>query len=86
MKQRALLTVSLNCVVLVALTGCSSSSTKTAQQRNIGMANPASVYCLAQKGRLDSVSTTLGVSSFCTLPNGERIEEWALFHRDHPQQ
>ncbi|MGL5394791.1 MAG: DUF333 domain-containing protein, partial [Shewanella sp.] len=21
----------------------------------------------------------------CTLPNGEQIEEWALFRRDHPQ-
>ncbi|MBT0729154.1 DUF333 domain-containing protein [Rosenbergiella nectarea subsp. apis] len=71
---------------MATLVGCSHSDSRPDTQRQIGMANPASVYCLSLKGQLDNVNTAQGVTSYCTLPSGERVEEWALFHRDHPQK
>lgn len=41
--------------------------------------NPASVYCQQQGGTLELVDTPQGQQGFCTLPSGERCEEWALF-------
>ncbi len=29
------------------------------------------------------VQTPEGTHSYCLLPDGERIEEWALYRRDH---
>lgn len=72
--------------VVATLAGCAQSDSHPDTQRQIGMANPASVYCLSQKGQLENVKTAQGVSGYCTLPSGERIEEWTLFRRDHPQK
>ena len=51
----------------------------------IGMPNPASAYCVSQGGKLEIVDEANGQVGYCTLPGGERIEEWALFRRDKPQ-
>lgn len=51
----------------------------------VGMPNPASAYCIAQGGTLEIVNEAAGQVGYCTLPGGERIEEWALFRRDNPQ-
>ncbi|NIE98496.1 DUF333 domain-containing protein [Pantoea sp. Acro-805] len=50
---------------------------------SIGMANPASVHCLKMGGKLDIVRGTDGDAGYCTLPGGERIEEWSLYRRDN---
>ncbi len=47
----------------------------------IGMANPASVYCQQKGGTLIPVQTAQGVSNNCKLPGGETIDEWALWRR-----
>ncbi|AWM80070.1 hypothetical protein DKL61_06710 [Gammaproteobacteria bacterium ESL0073] len=47
------------------------------------MANPASVYCEQIGGKLEIKNSTDGQYGMCTLPNGEQIEEWALYRRDH---
>jgi len=86
MRKNYLFT-SISGITLVAiLTGCAQSESESTSQRHIGMANPASVYCLSQKGQLDNVDTAKGVASYCTLPSGERVDEWVLFRRDHPQK
>jgi putative hemolysin len=36
-----------------------------------------------QGGRLDIVETAEGQVGFCTLPDGRRVEEWALFREAH---
>lgn len=51
----------------------------------VGMPNPASAYCVAQGGKLDIVEEAAGQVGYCTLPGGERVEEWELFRRAHPQ-
>ncbi|HCT8855336.1 DUF333 domain-containing protein [Enterobacter hormaechei] len=73
--KKAILTFS---VMLAA--GC---STQQDQRPVVGMANPASVYCVTQGGKLDIVKTDKGEVGYCTLPSGERIEEWALYRRDN---
>ncbi|WP_019105828.1 DUF333 domain-containing protein [Pantoea ananatis] len=65
------------------LSGCLSSpsprETSTSQ-----LANPASQHCLAVGGKIDSVKTAAGGEGYCTLPSGERIDEWALYRRNTP--
>ena len=43
------------------------------------IANPASVYCVQQGGKLEIVETKKGQIGICVLPNGRRIEEWKFF-------
>ncbi|HDJ1438519.1 TPA: DUF333 domain-containing protein [Serratia rubidaea] len=52
--------------------------------RAIGMANPADVYCVKIGGKLNPKENEHGQYATCTLPNGEEIESWQLFRRDHP--
>lgn len=85
---------------LLALTACSAPSdpsrspsmtphhSATPQHGappRIGMANPASQFCIQQGGTLRMVHTPRGEQGLCTLPNGHEIEEWELFRRHHPQ-
>mgnify|MGYP000856096760 FL=1 len=51
----------------------------------VGMANPASVYCLDKGGEQIPVQSPQGVRTECKLPGGEVIDEWDLYRRDHPQ-
>lgn len=55
------------------------------QQQRLAMRNPASVWCLQRGGELVQGSAPDNSTHYCLLPDGERIEQWALFHRDHPQ-
>ena len=73
------------------LTGCNSVMNphdKPSQPQitgSIGLANPASTYCINKGGKLviakDKEGNEFGV---CHLPDGTQIEEWALFRRDNP--
>nr|WP_154324985.1 DUF333 domain-containing protein [Pantoea sp. 201603H] len=67
-------------IAAITLTACASEAP---QKNPIGMANPASVYCEQQGGKLDMADTDTGTAGYCTLPSGEKVEEWALYHRDH---
>nr|WP_254772515.1 DUF333 domain-containing protein [Pantoea varia] len=49
------------------------------------MPNPASEWCVQRGGQLVKEASPSGNTLYCQLPSGERIEQWALFHRDHPQ-
>lgn len=52
----------------------------------VGMANPASAYCISLGGKLELRKDESGNQfGLCHLPDGTQIEEWALFRRDHPQ-
>ena len=71
-------------VAVMLLAACASRTESRAKPGPIGMANPASVYCAKLGGKLDIVKEKDGEVGYCTLPSGERVEEWALFRRDHP--
>jgi hypothetical protein len=50
-----------------------------------GIANPASVYCTEQGGKLEMREGTGGTAGYCHLPDGRVVEEWELYRTTHPQ-
>jgi putative hemolysin len=51
-----------------------------AEAQPVGMANPAAVFCLQKGGQLIPMQDEhQAVHTLCQLPDGRRIEEWALF-------
>lgn len=75
----------LAAIAILALAACSPTQEAPGPTAGVGLANPASVYCGEQGGRLVEVKTEAGVSNDCVLPGGERIDEWDLYRRDHKQ-
>ncbi|KOC87685.1 DUF333 domain-containing protein [Winslowiella iniecta] len=74
----------LSCLMaLTLLAGCTTQREAPPPPNSIRMANPASVYCQQKGGKSENIQTTQGVRSDCLLPGGERIDEWALYRRDH---
>ena len=49
----------------------------------IGMANPASVYCAEQGGKLEIRTGPGGESGWCHLPDGKVVEEWTFYRANH---
>lgn len=47
--------------------------------QNVGLANPASEFCIQSGGRLEIITSGAGESANCIFPSGEVCEEWALF-------
>lgn len=41
------------------------------------IANPASVYCINNGGKLDIQTTSAGQTGICEFPNGSQCEEWS---------
>lgn len=67
----------------LVLAGCANAKPDDAPKPpNIGMANPAAVYCQQKGGTSVPVQTPQGVRSDCKLPSGEVIDEWTLYRRD----
>ncbi|WP_025122537.1 MULTISPECIES: DUF333 domain-containing protein [unclassified Serratia (in: enterobacteria)] len=75
---------------VVLLQGCAMKTKDDAplppkvQSQTIGMANPADVYCNKLGGKLNPKQNAQGEYSTCTLPDGQEIDSWELFRRDHP--
>jgi len=65
--------------VVMSLAACSSTPNKDGMPPKIGMANPASKYCVEQGGQLEIRNETNGQVGYCKLPNGQVVEEWELF-------
>jgi len=75
-------------LMVLALSSLSACAAKEEKENTpmIGMANPASVHCVKLGGKLDIVKTEAGEVGYCTLPSGERVEEWTLFRRESSNQ
>jgi putative hemolysin len=43
------------------------------------LANPASVYCEEQGGRVEIVDEPNGQRGDCVFPDGRRVDEWELY-------
>lgn len=73
-------------LIAIIAASCSQGSdpndfkTPTTLGSAMGIANPASQYCVDQGGELELVDETAGQVGYCTLPDGTRIEEWELFN------
>ena len=74
-------------MIAVALTGvaaCGSDSEPSETTSPAGLANPASVFCVAQGGTLDIVDEAGGQVGYCNLPDGTRVDEWEYFRSQGP--
>ncbi|MBT3721243.1 DUF333 domain-containing protein [archaeon] len=56
---------------------CETDTSETVQ-----VANPASEYCIEQRGRLMIVDEEGGQAGYCNLPDGRTCEEWALYRSE----
>ncbi|WP_434657067.1 putative hemolysin [Chromobacterium violaceum] len=55
------------------------------QPKAVGMANPASVHCVKQGGKLLPQKDAAGNEyALCQLPDGRTVEEWTLFRSQQP--
>lgn len=71
--------------MLLLLSACSSVQPQQQSSETIGMANPASQYCIEQGGRSEIVKEAQGEIGYCHLKNGQKIEEWTLFRQNQAQ-
>ena len=56
------------------------SQPKPAEENNVAqIANPASVLCVKNGGKLDIADEASGQEYLCSFPNGQKCEEWAFF-------
>lgn len=75
----------------LALAACASqpatpgAEAQPQPQPRLGMANPASQFCMAQGGTLRIVTTPQGQHGLCRLPDGREVEEWAYFREMQPK-
>ena len=69
----------LSLAAATALAACSASEK---QESPIGMANPASEFCLKQGGKSEiKKDKDGGEYALCHLPNGMVVEEWEYFRQ-----
>jgi putative hemolysin len=70
-----------NLLMLILITGASACSPNIAKPTTIAnMANPASVFCEEQGGKLDMrQDASGGVAGVCVFPDGSECDEWAYF-------
>lgn len=61
---------------IFALAGCAAPSPS---ETSVGLANPASVYCAEQKGKLEIRRGPDGETGYCHLPDGRVVEEWEFY-------
>lgn len=68
------------------LTGCISVQMDL-DSAKIAKSNPASEFCLQQKGFLDFETDKQGKAvGMCHLPNGQVIEEWQYYRMKNPNR
>ena len=53
--------------------------TDTTDTTDVGLANPASAFCVEQGGTVEIVDEEGGQVGYCNLPDGTRVEEWEYF-------
>lgn len=70
-------------IVLSAAFALSACSTQHNEDKSIGMANPASVYCQEQGGKTTIKKDKNGDYGVCVFKNGKQIEEWQFYRQNH---
>jgi len=71
---------------IAVLAGCAAEPDEYEVKGYTSMANPASVYCVQQGGKLETVTENEERLTYCLLPNDERIEEWEYYRQNHKEQ
>ena len=50
----------------------------------VGLANPASVFCVESGGRSEIRSDSTGQTVVCVLPDGSEVDEWEYYRANAP--
>ncbi len=77
MKKTSLMMV---VAVTAVLAGCSTYDTEYTPA-----ANPASVYCVRQGGKLEAFTENGGRVTYCVFSDDERVEQWQFYRDNHEQ-
>ena len=73
----------------LGLAACAGNQTPAASAEQhdtapVGMANPASVYCVQQGGKSEIRKNQDGSEyGMCILPDGKEVEEWAYYRANN---
>ena len=75
-------------LIFIFIFGCNQQINQTQVELDsyANMNNPASEYCLLLGGQLAITKVGQGEIGICKLADGELIEEWLLYQRDHKHQ
>jgi putative hemolysin len=76
-KNNILILIILIAVVMGAIFFFGKSNSPKIE--NVGMANPASVFCKENGGQSQMQKDEKGEYANCIFPNGQKCEEWTLF-------
>ncbi|ETD85595.1 putative hemolysin [Rhodobacter capsulatus] len=68
-------------LLLLALAACTEATPPA--DKPVGMANPASVFCVEQGGEVLLNDMTPGGDATCKLPDGRKVGEWEYFNEHH---
>lgn len=58
---------------------CGSDDADEPTSSVVGLANPASEYCVEQGGEVEIVEGDDGQTGVCVLADGTRVDEWEYF-------
>jgi uncharacterized protein len=79
-----LVTLSMLVLASAGSAACGSDAEPSETTTDVGIANPAAVFCIEQGGTLEIVDEAGGQLAYCNLPDGTRIEEWEYWRSQHP--
>ena len=65
--------------VALAVVGVGCDDDAEPADTTVGIANPASVYCVEQGGEVEIVEEPDGQRGDCVFPDGRRVDEWELY-------
>ncbi|MCG9682219.1 DUF333 domain-containing protein [Vibrio sp. Isolate23] len=68
---------------IITLAGCAAEPDKYEVKGYTSIANPASVYCVQQGGKLETVSENEQRITYCVLSSEKRVEEWEYYRQNH---
>ncbi|RIV75629.1 putative hemolysin [Pelagerythrobacter aerophilus] len=70
----------------ILLCGCAAQPIDEEPAQKVGIANPASEYCVAQGGEVEIRDGADGQVGYCHLPDGTVVEEWEFFRASQSDQ
>ncbi|PMJ97606.1 DUF333 domain-containing protein [Vibrio sp. 10N.261.55.A7] len=72
-------TIFAGLAVVAVLAGCSSEPDEYEVKEYTSISNPASVYCVQQGGKLETVSENEQRVTYCAVSEEERTEQWEYY-------
>lgn len=74
-----LLLIGCTPVIILGSHGQNGSSSERTNPASITIANPASLYCIQNSGRLEIRREVLGETGYCIFSDRSWCEEWSYF-------